>query len=81
MQIKETGKYILTASIGCRIGCTSGHTLKAGTILDITQIDDRGHKVFSKELGDWHFWDLPVVKNEDAPQNTVDQNGHIAQQA
>jgi len=72
MVIRSTGRYKLIDDITCRVGGVSGHKLVAGTVLDITQVDTDGHKVISRELGDWKHWDLPVEAVEDAPLNAVE---------
>lgn len=61
MLIKETGFYELTEDIKTRNVCSIA-TIEAGTIIEITQIDDRFHKVIGPDLMDWKFWDLPAKK-------------------
>ena len=64
MKITEKGNYKLleefkTSSSGAIA------TLPAGTIINITQVDERGHQIIGDELLDWEYWELPVGKITD----------------
>ena len=61
MKITEIGQYELLKDISVRNSIAIA-MLKKGSILNITQIDIRGHKVISKELMDWTDQCLPVRK-------------------
>lgn len=60
MIITKKGKYRLIKDYRWSVGCCVGGILRAGSIINITNIDDLYHHVFSPELGDWNPWDLPV---------------------
>jgi len=61
MIIKETGKYRLLKDFTISTPNSIG-TLPEGTIIDITQIDTRFHKVIGDQLSDWVYWEMPVEK-------------------
>ena len=63
MIVTEKGKYELTDNYWDR-GTTCAGTIPKGTVIEITQIDIRNHKVISPAFSDWHYWDLPVRKIE-----------------
>jgi hypothetical protein len=60
MIINEIGKYKLVEDFTTR-NAFSIATLKAGTELNITQIDNQYHKVIGEPLMDWTYWDIPVI--------------------
>lgn len=69
MKITERGLYQTTRDIQVRNLTTVG-VLPAGAVINVTQIDAEYHKVFSPDLLDWVFWDLPVISID--PATTVD---------
>ena len=64
MIIKKTGRYKLIKNWSSR-GPRSILNLQKGDTIEITQIDERGHKVIGPDLEDWAAWDLPVVEDKD----------------
>lgn len=59
MRITEKGQYRLLEDIKTTTAASIG-TIPKGTILDITQVDERCHRVIGRPLMDWTYWDLPV---------------------
>ena len=59
MIITQTGNYKLLKDMKTR-GTISIGDMPEGTIIEITQIDNGGHKVIGPQLMDWTYWDLPV---------------------
>ncbi len=51
MEIKEPGKYRLYKEWGRN---------PPGTIIEITQIDDKWHKVTGPGFGGWEHWEIPA---------------------
>ena len=66
MKITEIGKYRLTKDIVFRTNSISSAKMYRGSVITITQIDEQYHKVIGPELGDWHYWELPVEKIAEA---------------
>jgi hypothetical protein len=61
MIVTEKGKYVLLKDIKTS-NAISIATIKKGTVLNITQIDNRNRKVIGEELLDWKHNNLPVKK-------------------
>ena len=59
MIITKVGKYRLLRNYSARVSFSTG-TLREGTIIEITRIDQTRHKVFGPIISDWQYWDLPV---------------------
>ena len=59
MEVRKKGKYRFLKDWVNR-GSLSIGTIPKGTIVEITQIDERVHKVISSDFADWMYWDLPV---------------------
>lgn len=59
MKITKTGHYRLTRDFKTR-GTISIGTIPSGTVIEITQIDDRNNKVIGPSLHDWTYNDMPV---------------------
>ena len=61
MVVQNTGRYRLVEDLQVR-NSISIATLPRGTVLDITHIDTRFHKVLDRGLllMDWTYWNLPV---------------------
>ena len=60
MIINKIGEYRVLRSFTTRNKLRVG-SIKADSILKITQIDKKYHKVIGPALMDWIYWDLPVV--------------------
>ncbi len=65
MIIKTKGKYRLLQDYSVRKSI-SINQLPKGTIIEITQVDERYRHVIGPLLSDWVRWDMPVemVKEE-----------------
>lgn len=61
MIVAETGKYRLTKDFKTRGKWEIG-AIPAGTVIEITNVDKKGHKVFSPIFFDWTYWEIPVEK-------------------
>lgn len=61
MIITEKGKYKALQNFKIRNSVKIG-TMPKGTVFEITQVDNLGHKVIGPELFDWMPCDLPVKK-------------------
>lgn len=61
MIVKSKGCYKLERDLTVR-GSINVKTLVKGTIINISQVDEYYHKVIGEELGDWVYWNLPVIK-------------------
>lgn len=59
MIITKKGKYEFLKDYRNR-GVTSVSTIKKGEIIEITQIDQQGNKVYSPDFYDWNPYELPV---------------------
>jgi len=64
MIINKPGKYILKSKFSVRQSI-SIHHLNEGKEIEVTQIDYNGHQIYSPQLGDWVYWDLPVKEMEE----------------
>ena len=61
MIIEERGKYRLLENFAIRTSYSITN-LPIGTIIEITRVDTRYHKVTGDQLRDWIPWDMPVEK-------------------
>ena len=61
MEIKETGKYVLTEDFIMR-GRISIATIEKGTEMEVTQVDSRSKRVIGPNFSDWTPWNMPVEK-------------------
>ena len=61
MIIKKPGKYKLLSDFDSR-GGVSVLKLPKGTVIEITQIDEQGHRVIGPDLVDWTPWDIDAVR-------------------
>lgn len=59
MKVEKTGKYLVLKDFSTRSARCAG-SISAGTVLEITQIDKMGKKVYCPNFKDWKPWDLPV---------------------
>ena len=61
MEVTEKGKYEVLKEFKTR-NAISITIIKKGEILNVSQIDDMGHRIMAGGLLDWICWDLPVKK-------------------
>ena len=61
MIVKQIGKYRLLKDLQVRTPISIG-TIPAGSIITITQISKDYRQVIGPELKDWHYYELPVKR-------------------
>jgi hypothetical protein len=57
--VTKPGKYRWTRDVGLR-GPWCIETREAGSVIEVTQIDSQGHKIWGPEFPDWQHWDQPL---------------------
>ena len=64
MIIDRPGTYRWTRDTGLR-GPTSIYTYRAGSTIEVTQIDTPGRKIIGPAFPDWASWDQPLEPVDD----------------
>jgi hypothetical protein len=60
LRIDQVGRYRLTKEF-VTIGEKEARFLPEGTEFSVTEVAPNDCVVFSPELGDWHYWEIPAV--------------------
>ena len=61
MIIKQKGKYRLLEGLISR-GSVSVTIFEKGSIINVTQIDNKNKNIYIEEVGDWHRQDINNVE-------------------
>ncbi|MEC4720438.1 hypothetical protein RY831_14845 [Noviherbaspirillum sp. CPCC 100848] len=67
MRIEKTGSYKLVQPF-MTLEAEQSRYLAPGTDINVTQVLPDQSVLYSPELGDWHFYELPVLPNNGSPE-------------